>query len=692
MKTLTQADLMELLGLAKQTVSEGLISVGHIEIKQGIKHYRLIDLPQSYQERLAEVIDVAEYMPERRKPTLAPGWGTVYETAPEEKQKDAARRMAAVLDYQRRPPRQNVDKWVEAYTEKNREDAAAIGLTKHKLMRWLKKVEEAKPAGVNALDVLTDVRGSNRSGATKLTEEQQGIVIRSIVDRKNRPNARAIHNSLVARYGKEKVPSYDVVGGFIKRWIKENASFYEFADDPDKWKNTRLAAFGSYSEGVLYPNQVWELDSTPADVMTSDGKRYMVMAAIDVYSRRVVFHLDERSSSYSLGRLLRKAILKLGIPETVITDNGKDYVSKHFDSMCLNLGITQKKVPPFSGDAKPHVERVFRTLSHGLFEELPGYIGHSVSERQKIEHRKSMPERLAKQEAFRKQEKERKGTKSQLAGKFLINKKNIGIVVEVSLISEELAEWIDRWNEQVYEKRVHRGDGMNCTPLEKWSRNHHVIDTVPNPMMLDILLGESHTKKVGKKGIRHENGVYAHVQLAYHVGEYVRILCPDDAGKVMVYTMDFQPVCVALDHEKLGLSRQYLREGKRISSQIMRDMAKALRQMEEFHEKFDPTMREVIGVQEGHIPPLEALQPKAMMPKQTEMIESVSKTVEEEVKAKEPEVDENGRPLRFDTLTDRIYYCLSTGDITEKDQKIIDKYEDITEMVRRRIEAESKAG
>ena len=44
----------------------------------------------------------------------------------------------------------------------------------------------------------------------------------------------------------------------------------------------------------------------------------------------------------------------------------------------------------YSGWEKPHIERFFRTLSHGLIELLPAYIGHCVADRQVIEARKEL--------------------------------------------------------------------------------------------------------------------------------------------------------------------------------------------------------------------------------------------------------------------------------------------------------------
>ena len=48
------------------------------------------------------------------------------------------------------------------------------------------------------------------------------------------------------------------------------------------------------------------------------------------------------------------------------------------------LQINDVPVPPFCPELKPHVERVIQTISHSLFERLPGYVGHNVAEAQAI--------------------------------------------------------------------------------------------------------------------------------------------------------------------------------------------------------------------------------------------------------------------------------------------------------------------
>jgi hypothetical protein len=55
-------------------------------------------------------------------------------------------------------------------------------------------------------------------------------------------------------------------------WKRDNAQQYSLATNPDAFKNKYQAAFGSRSEGITGPNQLWEIDATPADLLLTDGR------------------------------------------------------------------------------------------------------------------------------------------------------------------------------------------------------------------------------------------------------------------------------------------------------------------------------------------------------------------------------------------------------------------------------------
>ncbi|WP_327245383.1 helix-turn-helix domain-containing protein [Streptomyces sp. NBC_01320] len=69
------------------------------------------------------------------------------------------------------------------------------------------------------------------------------------------------------------------------------------------------------------------------------------------------------------------------VPETLVVDHGKVYVSEHLTSVCRRMGISIQPARLRTGRDKGPVERYFRTLREGLLQVLPGYKGPDVHSR-----------------------------------------------------------------------------------------------------------------------------------------------------------------------------------------------------------------------------------------------------------------------------------------------------------------------
>ena len=156
----------------------------------------------------------------------------------------------------------------------------------------------------------------------------------------------------------------------------------------------------------LYPNAMWEIDATKLDLMVKvpvvDGKeewfrkvsseeyklvRYALIGVVDRFSGARVYTLAKSDTSYADVRLLEKAIRRLGMPEMIKGDNGRNYVSEHFQEVLERLGIEYVAANAYKGKEKPFIERGFRSIQHfAAFENLPGFIGHDVGERNLIEN------------------------------------------------------------------------------------------------------------------------------------------------------------------------------------------------------------------------------------------------------------------------------------------------------------------
>jgi transposase InsO family protein len=69
------------------------------------------------------------------------------------------------------------------------------------------------------------------------------------------------------------------------------------------------------------------------------------------------------------------------VPETLVIDHGKIYVSDHLTSVCQRMGISIQPARLRTGRDKGPVERFFRTIREDLLQALPGYKGPDVHSR-----------------------------------------------------------------------------------------------------------------------------------------------------------------------------------------------------------------------------------------------------------------------------------------------------------------------
>ncbi|KZY51852.1 transposase [Pseudoalteromonas shioyasakiensis] len=352
--------------------------------------------------------------------------------------------------------------------------------------------------------------------------------------------ATQIKEGLIARFystGKT-LPAETTIRDWLTRWKRENKALYTKMANPDAWKNKFMSAMGKMDEKIIRINQLWEFDSTPSDVMLTDG-RHSLIGIIDVYTRRTKVVIHPTSDSTGICLVIRKAILDWGIPEIARTDNGKDYTSIQIKSVFDALEIKHETTRPFSGEEKPYIERFFKTFSHDLAELLTGYIGHNVSERQAIEARKTFAQRLLAKQG---------GDKS---------------AIEINMTAEQLQQFVDKWIESRYQHKPHSNLG-NKTPFDLYAASRDQIKVINDERILDVMLqpipSNRGLRTVGKEGLKVSGGFYIAPELGAIVGD--EVLCkwdPHNVGRIYVFnriTAEF--ICIAVDHtiESAGMTRQ----------------------------------------------------------------------------------------------------------------------------------------
>ncbi|UQZ90536.1 hypothetical protein C4J81_15500 [Deltaproteobacteria bacterium Smac51] len=320
----------------------------------------------------------------------------------------------------------------------------------------------------------------------------------------------------------------------VHRWFAKYKAKYpaEYAlnTNPLNYKNSFMPAFGTLSTAP-FAGHTWEMDSTPADIMTADGKRCAIVAAIDVYSRRAVVVVANVSNSDTVAACIRKGLLMWGKPQVIRKDNGADYSSTHIRAVTTGLDIDTPKLPPYSPEHKGHIERFFRTISSDLEEMLPGYAGHKVEERAALRAQATWAKKVFKRPTDQ--------PKTDANGKAPQKP-----AVDVPLTQAEFMHLIECWLD-VYENRIHSGFARtpgkklkDMTPRQAFESSPRKPFRFHDERMLDILLAKVDRRKVQKKGIFYKGGIYNSTSLEFqkYIGRYVDLrLNPDNAGGIYVF-------------------------------------------------------------------------------------------------------------------------------------------------------------
>ncbi|MDD5359857.1 MAG: DDE-type integrase/transposase/recombinase [Sulfurovaceae bacterium] len=534
--------------------------------------------------------------------------------------------------------------------------------SQRQFLRWVQKVREC-PCDESPLVYLVDKRGINAK--EKAIDENMALDIERMIKEKPHRKAKRIWEYLQKKH--THTPTYETVRKFVEEWKKKNVFEFEFAKNPDKAKGMFKPAGGSMSQGVSFTNEIWELDATPADVICSDGKRYTISGLIDVYSRRVVMVVEESASYSTLAKVMRKGIKMLGVPQSVKIDNGKDYTSNYFTATCQRLRINQILCPPFSGEYKPHIERFFRTMSMQLFEEMEGYIGHSVKDRADLQAQSAFSAKLESIERW----KERYKNGDEFAKNFAMKKENAGLDVGVPLSRDELQMWLDRWI-VTYENRRH--GGIKCKPIERWNSDFTPVKKIEDERMLDILLGFSKIRTIRKKGIEWLGGTYWSEMFGDMVGMQVWILSDDDMSRIYLYDLDMNYLFEAYNPQFNNISRSsYLAATKKYDKKL----AKIVKGLEELRQEAPERMLEKI---QDDLTTIGVVVEETPTVKIKEFDDAVGVSIELSNKKEiEADVMINGRPA-FSKKFDRFLWDLQHDMVDESTKKLAEKYPDMWDM------------
>ncbi len=275
----------------------------------------------------------------------------------------------------------------------------------------------------------------------------------------------------------------------------------------------------SVKRDYLMENEEWQIDATSFDFMCLNEKgepqRYEAIGIVDAKSKKRVYELADSPNSYANVRLLKKAFIKMGRPDYIKGDNGKDYVGTHFQGVLARLGVSYIAAAPFKGYQKGVIEK-----SHGVmqnfFEGLPGFIGHNAGHRIKKEN-----------EALEKS-KRLSGVKTNI--------KNL-------LTKDEMQSMIDSW----------------CDKKYGFSKN------VDRAWFDERLFGKAYQRVLSASGISINSITYQSLELYKHlkIGDSVEVIEDiDDASKVYVYHKG-EFMCEIVHSEVKNMTAEEVKKAKK---------------------------------------------------------------------------------------------------------------------------------
>jgi transposase InsO family protein len=134
------------------------------------------------------------------------------------------------------------------------------------------------------------------------------------------------------------------------------------------------------------PMELWQID-VMGGVRLVDGTLLSVVTGIDDHSRFcVIAKVVPRATARPVCDALLEGLSRHGVPEQILTDNGKVFTGKLarkpanvlFDRICLNNGIRHLLTAPYSPTTTGKIERLHKTMRKECFAERTfGSIGQA---------------------------------------------------------------------------------------------------------------------------------------------------------------------------------------------------------------------------------------------------------------------------------------------------------------------------
>jgi len=299
---------------------------------------------------------------------------------------------------------------------------------------------------------------------------------------------KLISDNIEKYYNTKQRLSQKMIHGFIKKEIQESYGLSEIPSE--KTVNRRIADTELYKkvkgrQGIYKAKKSFkaagksivtsriletvEADGTILDILVVDDDTGEVMCRpyatclLDVHSRCVIAFFVSMIP-FSAATILKAMTLAIsgnnekfgGLFESLIVDNGSDYISLALRNFCNTTGIQIEHGAPRDPNSKPHVERFFGSLNSSLVHTLPGTTFSNPLDKGDYKSEK-----------------------------------------HACITMEQLNETIETWLENVYHRNIHRKLGRAPEKLWKESAKENPIITYPQEH-LETIAREVETRRISK--------------------------------------------------------------------------------------------------------------------------------------------------------------------------------------------------
>ena len=232
--------------------------------------------------------------------------------------------------------------------------AEAVGVSRQTAYRWLRRYREEGPTG------LEDRSSRPRTCPTRLSAEVEQRVVADRAEHRQGPHlmagrlgmSRSTIYKVLARRGLSRLAYLDKPTGTPVRYVK---------DHPGELVHVDIKKLARIPDGGGWRGRSGNRDGTRANV----GYEFL-HSMIDDHSRVVYTETSDSENARACTEFMLNAaswFARLGYRiDAVMTDNGKAYLARDFQTALDTIGAVHKRTRPYRPQTNGKVERFHQTL------------------------------------------------------------------------------------------------------------------------------------------------------------------------------------------------------------------------------------------------------------------------------------------------------------------------------------------